>query len=85
MKSFLLRGKKPETSAFKRKCAPTHTHTHTSPDIPEVLEGCVDVKVPAVHISNVGSGQFHLRNRQTGFIILENTNTKMENYRFNAN
>lgn len=43
----------------------------TSPDVPEVLEGGVDVEAPAVHISDVGSGQFHLSNGQAGFVILE--------------
>lgn len=40
-------------------------------NIPEIFEGCVDFKAPAVHVSNVGSSQFHLTNSQPRVIVLE--------------
>lgn len=39
-------------------------------NIPEVLEGRVNVKAPAVHVSNVGGGQLDFGNGQARFIIL---------------
>lgn len=54
-------------------------HKHKSRvDIPEVFEGRVDFKAPAVHVSDVGSGQFHFSDSQPSFVILKITNTKIE-------
>lgn len=39
-------------------------------DIPEVLEGCVDVEAPAVHVLNIGCSQLHFSNSKAPFIIL---------------
>lgn len=39
-------------------------------DLPEVLEGRVNVKAPAVHVSNVGGGQLHFGDGQACFVIL---------------
>lgn len=45
-------------------------HKQVSVDVPEVLERCVDIKAPAVHVSDIGSGQFHFSDGQTCLIVL---------------
>ena len=61
-----------------------------SQDVPEVLEGRVYIEAPAVHISDIGSSQFHFSDSQTCFIILKKQkkkkkNTNREMKRFNTN
>lgn len=46
-------------------------HIHIILHVPEVLEGCVDIKASAVHVSDIGSSQFHFSDSQTGFKVLQ--------------
>lgn len=39
-------------------------------DLPEVFEGRVDVEAAAVHVSDIGGRQLHLRDGQTCPVIL---------------
>lgn len=44
-------------------------------NIPEVFEGRVDVEAAAVHVSNIGSRQFHFGDGQTCSVILRGQKT----------
>lgn len=49
-----------------------HMHIHKlNSHLPEVLEGCVDIKALAVYVSDIGSGQFHFSNCQACLIVLK--------------